>query len=197
MIIPTGYAQCNLYFVGSGLPRDAQVAIGVNQDNAFTAAATAAAVGSEFEAAFMPLLSPGITLSYVKAKLGPNDTGPEATVTFGVPGGATGDEPLPPNVAALIKKSTATGGRKGNGRIFLPGVTEDSTTGGGYLVSAALTALQSASDDFLAGLATALCPMVVLHTDATTPTAVTALVVAQLMATQKRRIRRAGGRRAA
>ena len=195
MNIPTGFAQVNLMFVGAGLPRNAQIALGVENASPLTAAGVAGSVGGAFVTNVMPLLSEGVTLQSVKAKLGPNATGAEAEIAYGTPGGATGDEPLPPNVAALVRKITATGGRKGQGRIFVPGVTEDSTTGGGYLTPTALAALQTAFDDFLTDIGTTFTPMVVLHNDATTPTDVTELAVQQLLATQKRRIRRAGGRR--
>lgn len=197
MIIPTGFAQVNLMFVGSALPRDAQIAIGVENVGALNAAGVAGAVGGAWVTNIQPLLPEVVTLDAAKAKLGPNATGPETTIAYGVPGGLAADEPMSPNVAILVNKATAIGGRKNKGKMFVGGFSEEDTTGGGFLLVARQTAWQAAMDDFLADLATNTTPMVVLHTDATTPTDVDSLVVQLRLATQKRRLRRAGGRRAA
>lgn len=195
MIIPTGYGQVNLFFVGAALPRNAQIAIGIDNNLGGSALTVASTVGGAWVTHIMPLLPAVMTLEKVKCKLGPNDTGPEASWASGVPGGLDDEEPMPPNVAILVNKLTAIGGRKNAGKIFVPAFPESDSDGGGLLTVARLGAWQGAMDDFVDTLDTSTVPMVVLHSDATTPTVVTDLSVQQRLATQKRRLRRAGGRR--
>lgn len=195
-VIPTGFAQCNLFFVGSSVPRNAQIALGIDNNATLGAPALAGVVGGAWVTHIMPLLPEVLTLEGVKAKLGPNATGAESTISYGVPGGDDDAEPMPPNVAILVSKNTATGGIKNKGKIFVPAFPESDSSGGGYLLVARQTAWQTAMDAFLGALDTADSPMVVLHNDATAPTPVTDLLVQLRLATQKRRLRRAGGRRA-
>jgi hypothetical protein len=80
----------------------------------------------------------------------------------------------------------------------MPIVPEADTQSGGVIDPTALAALQSRADtwisDLLAG--TFVFGMYLLHNGASPgPTAVTSLTVANLMATQRRRIRKVGGRR--
>lgn len=51
-----------------------------------------------------------------------------ATAFSGVPGGATGD-PLPGNVALVVRASTGRGGRGSSGRIYQGGLTETQVSG--------------------------------------------------------------------
>lgn len=184
-------------FVGSAVPRNAQIAIGLDNGTPLTATALAEVVRDAWVDNVMPLLSETITLANVKVKLGPNATGAEVTIGVGEPGGEAAAEPLPPNVAILVRKNTALGGHVGSGRMFIPGIPEDVTTGGGQLVPASLAAFQGALAGFLDALFDGDASMVLLHTGADVPNIVDNLAVQQLMATQKRRIRRAGGRRSA
>lgn len=195
MLIPTGYGQVNFIFGGNGFPRGAQVALGfldtAGDDPAVEATALATCWGDNMSA----VQSTNITLQFVKVKQGPTDTGPESTIATAVDGTVVSN-PLPPNVAVLAKKVTTSGGRKNLGKMFIPGACESQTDGAGLLTSSALTAFNSAVAGLLADMATADLPMRILHTDATTPTEVTALVCQQLMAQQHRRIRRSSGHRA-
>jgi len=196
-IIPTGYAQANLFFVGAGVPRNAQLAIGLQNTVPGTPLALAGVVADAFTAVDGPLtqMSETVTLEKIKVKLGPNATGAEATLAVGTAGGQA-LEPLPPNVSVLVNKLNATGGKKNAGKIFWVGVPEAATDGGGLLTPTWLGDLQDAMDIFLGALSGEDAPMVILHNDSTTPTEVTSLSVQQRLATQKRRLRRAGGRRA-
>jgi hypothetical protein len=194
MIIPTGYGQANLFFVGAGVPRTAQIAIGFDNNAVLSAADLAAVIGALWATEVMPLFSETITLEKVKVKYGPNDTGAEGTANIGVPG-TLANEPMPPNVALLAKKVTAAGGKKNAGKMFVPAIPEADSDGGGLLIPARLAAWNDALEAFFDGMTAADVPIVVLHSDVTTPTTVLALDVEQKLATQKRRLRRAGGRR--
>lgn len=196
MIIPTGFAQVNLVFDGSGYTRGAQVVFGVDNNAAVDAADLAALVIASAVTDIMGVMGTAIALKEVKVKLGPNATGGEATVAAGDEGTATGNT-LPPQSAVLSKKITALGGQLHSGRAFWPGATENQTDGAGQLTDTALGEWQDALDAFYDHLVADDIPPVLLHSDATTPDAILAFSVSRLMATQKRRIRRVGSRSAA
>jgi hypothetical protein len=138
-----------------------------------------------------------VTLQKTRAKFGPNETGAFGERVDPTVGGRVQD-PDVPSAAILVTKETALGGRSNRGRIFLPGVAEVDTNAGGLLGEGEQSDWQDAFDDFLAGLTGGafITKMVLLHNDTeVAPTDVTALVVNQLLASQRRRLRKVGGRR--
>lgn len=106
-----------------------------------------------------------------------------------VGGGGNG---LPPNTSVLITKRTALGGRKGRGRMFLPGVRETMVGGRGEISPTDVTAI---TDD-VQNWVDELTPLfggdpVLFHTlEADTPTAITTFQCESLVATQRRRMHR-------
>jgi hypothetical protein len=75
-------------------------------------------------------------------------------------------------------------------------VAESQTDAGGVLTTASLNAFETAVDAWLADLATRNVPMVLLHNAVETlPTPVVGLTVDVRVATQRRRLRKVGGRR--
>jgi hypothetical protein len=121
---------------------------------------------------------------------------PSEPITYGgvifVPGEATADT-APPNVSLLIRKRTESGGRKNTGRLFIPKPTEGGIDEGGRLSGGQFGAFQTASSQFLEDLQAidGVTDVVILHTDVDeTPTVVTAFEGQQLVASQRRRLRR-------
>lgn len=195
MIIPIGYAQVNFIGSGTGYARGWQVAIGVENGLGLNPAAIANAAGTCWADNISPVQSNQCALTQVLAKVGPNDTGLASYQSISEDGGVA-SQAQSSQSAVLVKKTTTHGGRHGQGRMFMPGSTESQSDGGGLLTTAALTAWQAALDGFLSDLAAADIPMYLLHaTDTPGPYEVTDLVVQQLFASQRRRIRRVGGRR--
>jgi|ERR1041385_6252698 hypothetical protein len=195
MFIPTGSAQVNFIFDGPGYARGAQVTLGVDNNlDDLDAADIAGAVGGLWVARLSPLQTSTINLASVKAKKGPNSTGAEADVPFGV-AGSLSSQPLPPQDCGLINKITAAGGRHGRGRMFFPGMVEAQTDGGGLVRTADILTFNTHLSDFFDDLHSAHLDAILLHSDTTAPTAITGFVMQQLMATQRRRIRKVGGRR--
>lgn len=193
MEIPTGFSQVNVRFEGNGYTRGAEVVFGVDNDAALSPAALAAFVSTEWQLSLLGLQGTAITLREIKVKNGPTDTGPEATISVGEPGTDAGNT-LPPNSAVLVKKLTALGGRMHTGRMFFPGATETQTDGAGKLTTSALSDYQDGFDAFFTAMSGGDLPVALLHTDATTPDLLTSFQVMQLMASQRRRLRRVGGR---
>jgi hypothetical protein len=109
--------------------------------------------------------------------------------------GSNNDEPLPPNCALLVRKTTAFGGRRNRGRAYIPGLSlKPSTSPAGMIDGAAVTALQSDANDWWAAAANVGPPevsgLVLLHSESPfTPTPITGLDVQDKIATQRRRLR--------
>lgn len=99
----------------------------------------------------------------------------------------------PPNVATLVQKLTALGGRRNRGRMYLPGAVETDIDNEGLYGTTPLGVLQTAATAFRTQtLALAqVDQLVLLHEQAPfTPTEITSLVVSRTVATQRRRQRR-------
>lgn len=191
MFIPVGYSQANLLFTGDGLPRGAEVAIGLdNRGSDFDPAAIAAIVAAAWGDNLQEPTNTHVTLHGVLVKNGPNATGPFAELDVDLAGtNTTGD--FNPAVSVLVRKTTALGGRHGRGRSYWPMAGEVDTQTGGLLSSAFVTGVTPSLSSFLSDLSTNGTPMVLLHGSAIpTPTAVTGLVVESRIAVQRRRNRR-------
>jgi len=107
------------------------------------------------------------------------------------PGGNSGTS-APPNCAMLLRKHTERGGRKGRGRMYIPGVTADSITDAGTLGGATSTfelQLQDVLTDMFGALNSA--DPVLLHQDEADgdPDVVTRWELDSMVATQRHRLR--------
>lgn len=189
MIIPSGYAQANIIYVGTGAPHGAQVAIGLDISGfGGSPVDCAEAVWDAYDAAgLLDTMADQVALDSVHVKFGPNATGPAGDFAVGSSG--TGGNGGAAQVAVLVRKSTPLGGRKGRGRMYLPGVPESQVDPGGFLATGVAASYQTRASAFLGGLAAATIPMVLLHGDSTTPSLVGALTIDGTVATQRRRQR--------
>jgi hypothetical protein len=79
--------------------------------------------------------------------------------------------------------------------MFVPGLTEGSTDGNGVFNSGTLGVWTTGFGDLLTGMQGLAMPPFLLHNDATAPTEILAFNVVPLFASQRRRIRKVGGRR--
>lgn len=111
-------------------------------------------------------------------------------------GGNAGDA-FPSNTAFLIKKRSAKGGRRNQGRWFYPGVNEGNVDSLGQVAAAVVTSWNSLLAQYLLSVqgAAGVADMVIFHElqvspllDA--PTAITSLKVDGRVATQRQRLRR-------
>lgn len=190
VIIPVGYSQVNLIFTGTAIPTGAQVTFGVENASGLTPLAIGALVSGNWTSAGMTISHVATCLlSGVLVKNGPNATGPAAQFSVATPGtspGVTGYA----GASTLARKNTASGGRRGRGRMYLPGIAEAEIDPGGALGGGFRTSVQTACTALLAAQIADAIPMVLLHSDATTPTAVTSITVDAIVATQRRRQRR-------
>lgn len=190
MTIPAGFGQISVIHTGGGIVGEAMWTIGFD-NNAIDTPADIATFMETFltGANYDELISVSCVVTEILVKLGPDDTGPSHLEPYQLPG-AFGGNAGPPNVAALVHKNTALGGRQGRGRLFLPCVAELAMGQNGLLDAAYLTDIQTVFDGMLNTFALGNLPLMLLHGDALAPTAITALTADGTFATQRRRLRR-------
>jgi hypothetical protein len=188
VIIPLGYAHVQHFFGGTGLPNGAAVTYGIAGFGASSAYDAALQLHLDFGTNWLPQLSNTARLEKTRVKYGPNATGPFAEYAENIVGGTSGTQ-MPPNVALLVEKKTAVGGKSGAGRLYIPGIPEAVAGADGAIAPANMTAFQTVANAWLADIETTFTGMVLLHSASSDPTAVTNLVIDPLAATQRRRLR--------
>lgn len=208
-VIPEDYAQVTHIFSGVNLPNGGAIVYGIQNQLDFTAQTIADACGTIFSTDVLPRLTSDVSLARTDAKLGPNDTGTSASSNNGAGPGAQSASSEPPNTAYLVTKSSALGGRRGKGRIFLPGVDAGNVDDAGTVNPVLVAAFQTELTDWLDHLATTDIPMHLLHDypytwalvggqprripDLTDPPPIPSVVVSLTLqttvATQRRRLR--------
>lgn len=191
-LIPTGAAQVNFKVTGLGAPLGAQFTFGVacGDETEADDVAQGALNALQFSGLW-GFMSSSVTITAVLAKKGPNLTGPMAEIGANLVGGDN-SEPVPPNVALLIRKNTPQGGRMNQGRLYLPGLPEAVVGASGNLSPATMAQMQTKADDFLEALQDASLPMLLLHSTETSqylPQPVLKLSIQARVATQRRRLR--------
>lgn len=190
MVIPAGFAQVNLFYTGTAAPTGAQNTFGVDHSGLLSAGQVNDAVQDALDTAGWGTgYSSLLTVTKIVVKIGPDLTGQTDEQTVSIPG-TQGTAATAPNLAMLVVKSTSLGGRKGRGRMFVPGVLESAVDPAGIISDAVLTPIQGMLEALVTDLATVSVPMVLLHSDSTTPTPVTGLNASGTAATQRRRLRR-------
>lgn len=205
--IPAGFGQVTFTFNGSGVPTGAAVTLGFEVGGGVNAAIAATDFKTNWQTNMMPPLVQNTGLASVLVKLGPNDTGPSAIVASTVAGSDLSAQ-APANVAYLIHKTTNEGGRRGRGRMYLPGVDETEVDQGGNVSAGKVTALQAAINAFHTQAIADGCVPYLLHEPeqvwvlvngqpkrqsvgaAPAPTEIQTFPVATVVATQRRRQRR-------
>lgn len=199
VIIPVDYVQCNLVFGLNGDSEPMVCTFGLHlADEASATPALADAIMNEWAIAW----SSGINLDYSIDEVvlyGFNGLGPsEVTVSTLAPIQMTGTQtPLPQNCAILVRKRTDLAGRRGRGRMYVPGLSEAAVSPTGVIESEWLAGLQTRADNFLEALqlTVGINDMVILHRSEgagtePAPTPVLSLVVDERIATQRQRLRR-------
>lgn len=193
MIIPTGYAQANIFYAGTVVPTGAENTLGLQVGvPGPTPAEVAESVAGLWEITVMPFLVDNISMTHVAVKFGPGDTGPSGEFPLVVAGGDTGEGDAP-SVAVLVKKNTVDGGRAGRGRMYLPGIRESRVEDGGHINGTYAEDLAEGLENFRLGLISDDINPVVLHgpdSPIATPSEIVTFTVDPTAATQRRRMRR-------
>lgn len=192
-VIPVGYVQAWLQYDLNGTTRDAFTQLGyavatppfgqLNADALILAMATSGkqclASDSRIIGGFVLVGSDGGNIRY-DVLLGTAQDGSRA------------GSQSPPQVSLLLKKVTASAGRRNRGRMYLPGPSESDTTQGGDVASSCVSAMGNFSGDLLTmdnEAGTNVGSPVLFHDTApTTPTVITNIVAQTKVATQRRRL---------
>jgi len=195
VIIPEFHGQANFRFSGSAAPLGAEVTVGFVQEvgSPILVPDMAAAIADAWNDTIRLVQSSSVVLDEVHVKMGPNATGPDGSAPSGN-GGAVGGDALPPSVAVLVRKTTATGGKRGRGRMYWPGVPESYVNASGALTPAVIVSWQTQCDAFLAAMDALFLPLRLFHSPGLTSvpaaTPITALTVQNVAGTQRQRMRR-------
>jgi len=198
-IIPPGFGHCALHILRSGDPDPYVITWGFDVETPpWTLADTTTAL-AQTVLALDELASTQEVFNRFVVTIG-TDGPPDI---FDIPGVSAGiDTALlrcPPQVAVLVKKNTAVGGRRGRGRLYWPSIDEGTVGANGVINTSTVNAYQSSMNGFFNawGQTGALnsVGMVVLHaasplSPTPPPTPITGLAVQALVATQRRRVRR-------
>lgn len=156
-----------------------------------------------FNNRFTAILDNEVEALQPTCRLGDGSTTPFEAVASGAIGtGGSTASTLPPQNAVLLKKNTGVGGKKNRGRTYLPFFVDAAhVSESGKLDSTAITAAQTACNNFLSDLHSGPGDLVIANkvfnvplpphhvTAINTGPAVTSYVVEVLLATQRRRIR--------
>lgn len=190
MIVPPGFAEVTVRLNLTGDPEEQNCVFGVEVQVPPYNQAAADNVSDVCATFFRQMIGTTYTYQGVRIRVG-NDGGDllfESVVDAGV--GTSSSATLPQNCAWFLRKGTGLGGRANAGRMFIPGVPEAATNNAGVIDSAALAAAQTDANTFLTDLAGIDQPMVLLHSSSlNTPDPVISMVVDDVLATQRRRLR--------
>lgn len=209
MIIPEGYYEATIKFTGPQAPRGAAVIMGGRNIADLSASDLAIQFRQTVVAHLKPQLNLSINYAGVRIKLGPNEDGPIADDAVGAGPGPIGTNPTTPVLAALVTKNTASGGRRGKGRAFFPGmVGEADVDASGVVTAARVTSLQTSFNAWWQDLTDDAIPPYLLHDHSydwvieggqpkrvpnddpvPAPTLIESFSVASVVATQRRRQR--------
>lgn len=190
MIIPDGFAQITHVFSGAAAPTGAVVTYGIVNIDHSSASDLAEAGHTLWAETILAVQNDDITLASTLCKNGPNSTG--ASAEFSDPqGGGNANAGAGPQVSYLVQKLTGHGGRKGQGRMFIPGATEADFDSSGVLDGTRFGVIQDAVGAFFDGWDGSPHGLALLHSlDGDDPYDITALALSSRVATQRQRMRR-------
>lgn len=194
LVIPNGYAEIGIEWSRTGMIHPFVITFGVALKATPTPAGIALDVKNAWSfAGSMNASQPTtMTANYVRYKATYGGVALSGQSAAGwAAGGGGGTTLCSPAVAAVIRKATGLAGRKYRGRCMLPWVSEADVDTVGTVLPATVTAYNTALAIFLTQLGAAgraqINGMVLLHSDATTPTAVTALTLRATVGTVRER----------
>ena len=196
--IPPGYAEIGIGMKHPADPDPWVTTFGVAwAPDILTGTDYLGGIVAAFSNAWKATLSSSVAIVLGTARIGQDGGDP---VTLSINRNISGESSaakLPQNCALLVQKQTALGGRKGKGRMFLPGMLNESKVDAvGAIDADFVSDLQITADLFLENLGRSepggwdAAPMVLLHNSSELPTLVDGLRISPVIATQRRRLRK-------
>lgn len=190
-VIPAGFGQAVMEFdFITGPSNPMAMVFGYENASDQSPNGNAAIIRDEYVSNVLNTDLIGNNVQLLRVNVVQNPGGASASAASGEAGN-NGDPTLPPQVAYLIRKQSASGGRTGRGRFYQPGPPVGATAEGGTVDSTIRGQLEEAFNDWNFNLDSNSIPMVILHAEPSllAPVLVTNLDVDVLLATQRRRLR--------
>lgn len=194
VVIPLNEAQIGLEFACSGIVRPMVITFGVRPDTPGTPATTIATairdlyIGSTLGTA--AAFSSAYTWRGVRVQKQTTAGIESAFLATNVVGSVLPNV-MPPNVAVLISKNSGLGGRDNRGRMYWPPMAFNETviSNAGVISTAELNAEQTKWTNLFTAMLAGDYPMVIFHSDGSPSTLVSGVVLSNIVATQRRRLR--------
>lgn len=194
MPVPAGFFSVSMRLSNAALVRPAAVTYGCERADALDPIANANLILSLFQTHVGPVLDSAVTIGPATCHLGSTSGESFAVLSTTTPGvgGAALQSPTP-NVAALIRKQTDRGGRRGRGRMYLPWfANETDLDEAGVIATTRANTLTSAFTAWVAAHLSNDVPLAVLHEPGISPTGDPSMVLSmfcdRVVATQRRRL---------
>lgn len=189
MDIPIGYSMVRHYFTSAAVSREAMLSYGIVGSGGMTPTEAAEALYEAWDAMANQTQHSSAVQQRCEVQVGPSPAGPTGIAT-GASVGGQGGAAMSPQVAILVKKLTAFGGRSQRGRFYIPFVSEDQVDGAGHLTITAQESANLGIDNWVAALDTLTITPVLLHEGSGDPTIITDWVLNPIVATQRKRLKR-------
>lgn len=201
--LPSGYALVTIVWSGTAVPTGAVSTFGCQLPaSPPTPAAAAIDIRDNITGTGGWFISgngwpTSLTLNKVVVKFGPLETGPFGEAASGQAGGVSTADAYAPNCSLLVKKNTNQGGRRGQGRMFLPSLPENVVGPGGVVEGTTVSTINGRFATFHTNMINDSYTPVLLHRhdpdlgqSPVAPTAIQNWTVQSILATQRRRLRR-------
>lgn len=193
--IPVGFGLAQLRFIFSGSARESLCTFGYDPPS-LDPQVHAQQITDHFTQAGRPGIPTQINESwtYLGVRVTEmDDVGPLTGEASDIQDGILSGGAMPPNCAILIRKTTGVGGRRNRGRMFVPPIypPEGNVGQGGSIADPQVDNLNLWWGAFRTALVTAGLQPVIFHSEPPfTPTPDTSWIVQDLIATQRRRLRK-------
>lgn len=190
ILIPPGFAEVTVHFTPSGSGRACNSVFGLGLDDTWDEL-TFGSFSSNLSTSYKQVLHTGGHYDGLTALVGQDGGDPVVfETTEGAGNGTRTGDLAPPQVQALVKKSSATFGRKGRGRTFVPDMLESQINDDGSLTSGGLTVVGTFATQVLEAFNDVILPstgMYILHSSSTPPSLVTSYSAENKVATLRPR----------
>lgn len=198
LVVPPGFGSAAFVLTGAAGTQPYITTIGVDLSQAggdFVGAANSAMIA--YTSAFANATNQSLVVDHVTLRVGQDGPGGSVDSDMSAVPCTQTASMAPTAMSVILRKVTNDIGRKGRGRMFLPGIVrEDGVDSDGGLTAGFRSAMAVAAQDFLLQLGTGggaggtipLLP-VVLHSDATPPTPITNVAISDLVGWIRGRIR--------
>lgn len=190
VIIPPGFIQVT-YFLQSAYDHNCQNTVGYSVTSGLTQA-NCDTISSTIASYYKTVLNTSGSFKGVRVVVGNDGPETEFSSVSGAGAGTASGALCPPQVQAVIAKTTTLRGRKYRGRIFIPDVQETQVDDSGNLNSTALTNYNTLASHLNSalGLGSLIGATVLLHGDSTVPTVLNSMACDVKVGSQRRRYRR-------